>query len=320
MEQQPQLSHVVKPEAREITVAPPSYTVIRVTEGLAFGEGSISGTDEDPKLLALVDDTIHNSPAILTRVDSDDDGCGDGRETVEVYTEETILERTLNRAKVFGGAVVMTAASIIGLGKAGHDKLQTIFATSVAALQAKKINFGAHTAEHVHSPNCGCGAIDCAPEALIAAVKYEEPIRSVISVLGVKDEGVEEVFDNFRTYIREAMPEQTEYSGKSVMDLILSAGKVVARLGGAHKERRIVLNKIRGFTVNQRLIRLVTGGQAQVFGVDVWRLEDIAAKLYPDDPELQHKTFLSELIFTLGVAAVLTKGDLPVDLIEQTVN
>ncbi len=70
-------------------------------------------------------------------------------------------------------------------------------------------------------------------------------------------------------------------------------------------------------TVNQRLIRMVTGDKAQIFGIDIWRLENIAAKLYPDQPELQHKVFLSELVYTLGVAAVLTKGDLPVDMIQE---
>ncbi len=44
-------------------------------------------------------------------------------------------------------------------------------------------------------------------------------------------------------------------------------------------------------------------------------MEDIALSLY-ENPADQRRAFLSEMAYALGTAAVLTKGDLPVDLLE----
>ncbi len=130
-------------------------------------------------------------------------------------------------------------------------------------------------------------------------------------------EGLDEVFAEYRHYVGDNLPRQSKYSGNKVMEAIIGAGKVVKRLGGNHRERRVVLNQVKGYTVNQRLIRMVTGSKAQVFGVDAWRLEEISTKMFPDDTVLQHKALLSELVYTLAVSAVLTRGDLPVDMIQE---
>lgn len=100
------------------------------------------------------------------------------------------------------------------------------------------------------------------------------------------------------------------------MGLVSKIGKVVKDLADDHLERRIVLNTIPGYTVNQELVRRATGGRVQVFATDLPRLQQIAEKLY-DNPEDQRKAFLSQVIYTLGVAATLTKGDLPVYVIES---
>lgn len=211
----------------------------------------------------------------------------------------------------------MTAASKIGLGENRHQELPNILAGSIDTLVEENINFGAHIDEAAHGENCGCGAIDRGPDSLWAAVKYENEIRQVIAVLGVETTGLDEVQSNFRQYVNTNLSQPIEYSGRKVMDKIVDTGKIVKKLGGEHRERRIILNQVRGFTVNQRLIRAVTDGEAQVFGVDTWRLEDVVAKLYPAEPERQHKAVLSMLVYTLGTAAVLTKGDLPIDIIEE---
>jgi hypothetical protein len=264
-----------------------------------------------------MDEVIHKSPNIIIAVDTDDDGCSDGRETVEVYNKHgEITSRWLNRAKVFGGSVAMTAASLIGLGMARGKLLQEVFNESVDTLEKRKINFGAHTDSDAEGSNSGCGAIDRAPEAIVAALKYENNIRQVITILGVDTGSLDDVFTNFRHYVSNEMARPQKYSGSKVMKHILSAGKVIKRLGGHHQERRVVINQVRGHTVNQKLIRDVTGGKGQVFAVDTWRLEDIAAGLFPKDTELQHQALLSELVYTLGTSAVLTKGDLPVDMIQ----
>jgi hypothetical protein len=102
-----------------------------------------------------------------------------------------------------------------------------------------------------------------------------------------------------------------------MQDITHSANKpVIKMLNGEHKERGIVLNHIAGYTVNQRKIRESTQEQAQVFAVDVWRMNDIAMQLFPGQYDLQHKAILSELVYTLATSAVLTRGDLPVDMIQ----
>ena len=94
---------------------------------------------------------------------------------------------------------------------------------------------------------------------------------------------------------------------------IIDSGKIVKELTGKHLEMYIVLNDVEGYTVNQELVREVSGDQVQVFAVDVWRLKELAAELY-EQPEEQALALKSMLVYTLAVAATLTKGDLPVYL------
>lgn len=312
--------------------------VSKITDGLGFGEGGISHndrTDVEPELKAKVE-AIIQSDEILVAVDTDkdgvmldDDGCGDGRGVKNIF--EGVVERfkSLNRAKVFGGAPAMVASAAVGLGMAKGKKLVAVFEGGINSLKDKMIGFGGHTDEHAHGPNCGCGAIDKAPQAIANAVKYESEIRSTIEALGISDDGLDDVYADYRDYAAEIAGDGT-YQGVEVMSQVVESGKVVKKLADAHNEMYIVLNTKRGMTVNQELIRRVSDGKIQVFGVDVWRMQDLAARLYDNEtvvtlhPELdeaqlalktaeyQHKAFLSELVYTLGVAATLTKGDLPV--------
>jgi hypothetical protein len=237
-----------------------------------------------------------------------------------VFRGSHTLKRSLNRAKVFGGALTMAAASRIGMGRAADTDLTIVFEDSITQLNNHHINFGAHTADHVaegrEDIDAGCGAIDGAPAIIEAAVKYEEPIRASIKALGIDDTGLDTVFANYRAYA-ETLPTQKSYSGRVIMDKIVSAGKVVKQLVGAHKECRIVLNNVRDFTINQALVREVTDDQAQVFAVDVWRLTDIANTMYEGLPGEQRAALQSQVVYTLATAAVLTKGDLPVDVIQE---
>jgi hypothetical protein len=308
-------------ENRELSAH--QFEITRVSDGLAFGHGTISGHDDEPEVLARTDEVIRSSADIVIPVDKDDndrmlndDGCGDGRQVVQVFSRHKTFKRSLNRAKVFGGSVTMASASLIGAGQAGKQPLDAVFGTAVTTLEDKNMDFGAHTDEHASGENCGCGAIDKAPEAVLAALKYEAPIRNVIDALGADNGQLDAVYENFRAYVRD-MPGQAPYSGRKVMDQIMGAGKVIKKLGGQHRERRIILNTVRDHTVNQHLIREATDDRAQAFAVDIWRLEDIAARLFPDDPEGQSQAYLSELVYTLAIAAVLTKGDLPVDMIQD---
>jgi len=301
----------------------PRFKVTRIIKGFEFGHGQISGLATNNEVLELVDTLIHKSPDIIVPIDKDnegrvlvDDGCGDGRAVLTTFSLDHTYKRSLNRSKVFGGSATMATACLVGLGQAGKHALNDVFARAVKTLDKKGMSFGAHTDERMHGKNCGCGAIDKAPQILFASLKYEIPIRGVITILSDYVSGLNDVYANYRTYIQH-LASQPEYSGMEVMDLILNnkRSRVVKQLGGEHHERRIVLNTIRGYTINQRLIRDATQNEAQIFAVDVWRMQDIANKLYEGESELQHQAFISELIYTVATAAVLTKGDLPVDVI-----
>jgi len=304
----------------------PSFTVKRIVKGFEFGHGQISGIAANHSVLAKVDQAIHNDDSILVPLDIDDDGkpvaddgCGDGREVLTVFSLDKTYKRSLNRPKVFGGSATMATAFAIGLGEVEALDLNQVFERAITILDEKNMDFGAHTDEHMHGDNCGCGAIDKAPQILFASLKYEIPIRGAITLLTDTVTGLNEVFANFRLYVQQ-LAEQPQYSGMKVMDTILrnKQARIVKQLGGDHKECRIVLNTVREYTVNQKLVRDVTDEQAQIFGVDVWRMLDIVQNLYPNDAEQQNKAFLAELIYTLATAAVLTKGDLPVDVITQS--
>jgi hypothetical protein len=303
----------------------PQIQVERIADGL-FGHGAISG-EAEPEVLETLDNTICHSKDIIVAISREDDGqvleddgCGDGRGTTLVYKLGETYKRNLHRAKVFGGSVAMTAAALIGVGKVKYRSFKGIFEDAVALLNRRDMDYGAHTDENASGDNCGCGAIDRAPEAVVASLKYEEPIREVIKKLGVPPDQLDGVYGNFRDYVNE-LPANNQkdepYRGKDVMENIEKSGKVIKRLGGDHKERGIILNMVRGYTVNQELIREATNGKAQVFAVDIPRLEDIANNLFPDDPQKQAQAFLSELVYTLSIAAVLTNGDLPVYMIQD---
>jgi hypothetical protein len=301
------------------------FDVTRLADGTGFGGGNIS-SGEKYELLNRVDEIVQNSPNLLVPVDRDDDGtpliddgCGDGRFVKLVVRSERILKRSLNRAKLFGGGVTMTTAALVGLGEAEDKPLNDVFDLSINTLEEKGIDFGGHTDEHAKGENCGCGAIDKAPETFFAALKFKDEITSIIEDLTVNNaDDLEDIFVNYSRYTTHVIAEHPDYSGKKVIDRIAGAGKVIKQLGGEHKELGIVLNAVKGFTVNQKLVREETDDEAQIFAVDLWRLEDNAKRLFPEDRAKQYKAFLSGLVHTLAVAAVLTKGDLPVYLTQDS--
>jgi hypothetical protein len=315
MEHAPALFDIEEnPEMQE-----PQFERQRISEGLGFGEGSISGHAE-PDVLSRAEDAIR-SQQILVPVSRDDqgriiedDGCGDGRGVGLVFRLKERFKRSLNRAKVFGEAVAMAAAGLIGTGRATGRSVGETFVESVDTLEEQEMEFGAHTDELASGENSGCGAIDNAPKIVRAAVKYKEQICGVIEALGADTSELDHVYSNFENYVDE-LPSDEEYSGRHVMGKIIKAGKFIKQLAGKHHEKYIILNAVRGYTVNQELVRKQTHGRAQVFAVDIWRLEDIVTGLHPEDPSAESQTYLSGLIYTLATSAVLTKGDLPVYVI-----
>lgn len=296
-------------------------------DGLGYGEGTISAAEVEATLTeeekaAL--DAAPNSPKFLIDVTSESDGCGDGRAVNKVIENEKVVDTDSTRKKVFGGGAAMMAASFIGNGMAKGNLSET-FTTSMSHLRAKGIEFGAHTDNHAKGENCGCGAIDKAPTAIANITKYQNDIRTNMALLGQDAEITEVVLKNFADY-GTVIAENTEYTGADVMGQILKSGKMVKELADGHLEARVYLNFVPGKTVNQGFIRQATNGKAQAFSVDVYRMVEIAEKAfaYPENAteeqveqtDLTRKTAVaSQVAYTLGVAATLTKGDIPVVLV-----
>ncbi|HUB93351.1 MAG TPA: hypothetical protein VMB52_02505 [Verrucomicrobiae bacterium] len=302
-------------------------TITKISDGLSVGDGSISGAaitvGAGSDVMVQVDEAIA-SPEVLVDVSCDDngqqiddDGCGDGRPVKVVMRGHELLHRSLNRAKVFGGGSTMTVADLIGFGTS-NDTLLATFRDAVNELAKKMINFGAHTAEHVTSPNkCGCGAIDEAPAVITWAAEHHDSITRQFEALGVSTEGLNDILDNYTLFAQRIAGQS--FNGADVMQLIVDRGKIVKQLGGVHVEARIVLNYVPNKTLNQSLIHSVSGGKVDIFGVDVWRMQELAADLHPGNGQAEYHAFQAMLVYTLAVAAVLTKGDLPVYTIKPAV-
>ena len=284
--------------------------------GLGYGEGTISSAEVDTDVLQHVLETI-DSDDILVAIDKDkegnlidDDGCGDGREVANIYEGTKVRERSLHRAKIFGGGATMAVAALVGQGKKKDVDLQDLFSTAIGDLAKHDLPFGAHTDDHASGDNCGCGAIDKAPRIIENVGRYEEQIAEAATLILGSDEGVQQVIDNFKKY--DAAHRDQAYRGSGVMEEIIEDGKIVKELSGAHQEVAIVLNMVPGYTIDQQQIRSVSDDKAQVFGVDVPRLVTVSERLYPDDEVAQKQAFISMVVYTLATAGTLTKGDLPV--------
>lgn len=291
--------------------------VAKVSDGLGFGKGSISRQklleEVGPDCFALAEGVIQ-SQSILTPVSTDgnapidDDGCGDGRPVAHVFKGTDEKRRSLNRYKVFGGGIAMAGAARIGLGLATGRSLEETFIDAMDEMDKSRVDYGAHTADHVNNPatDSGCGAIDNAPAVVAYVAQNRETIRTAVEGLGAHTTGLDKVLNQFEAYAHDIAGQP--YSGRKVVDEIVRRGKVVKQLRGAHKECDLVYNKVRGYTVNQAAVRDATEGKLDVFAVDEPRMSEIATALFTHEDEA-HMAFLSELVFTLAVSAVLTPGD-----------
>ncbi len=304
-----------------------NLSVTRLVDGIGYGEGTIShvaraGSEVPKTELAKIEDVI-TSPDILMPVSKykgredllADDGCGDGRGVLTIIENGEIRKKSLNRAKVFGGGATMTLSAMIANKAMPFQNLQDAFTESMQQASSHGIDFGAHSDEHASDDKSGCGAIDNAPKILRNAVRMKSEIADTITALGIDTTGLDEVNDAFGSYVSGL--DDAQYNGKSVLDGIVLQGKVIKQLKSSHNEMYIVLNTVPGYTVNQIAVRDASKESVQVFAVDVWRIQQIAEKMYTDTTS-QHKALLGELVYTLATAATLTKGDLPVYSVSST--
>ena len=112
------------------------------------------------------------------------------------------------------------------------------------------------------------------------------------------------------------------------MEQILDSGAVVKGLQDKHIEETIVLNYVKGTTLDQQYFTQTVKERCvqkpriiQAFSIDVWRGEEladtVAAIAKEEDPtvdvEAVRKLAMADFyIRTLAVAGTLTAGDLPV--------
>lgn len=206
----------------------------------------------------------------------------------------------------------MLVATRIGSGEAKGQTLYGTFADAGDEAEQKGINYGAHTADHAHGVNCGCGAIDEGLNNVRNAVKFKSEITKAINLLKPDHDpdALNAVFSEFEDFA--SVTKDEKYEGAKVAEQISRDEKVVKELVGPHREVRIVINTVKGMTVDQEYIREVTDDIAQVFAIDAWRLLEIAAQKYPANEKQQQKAYLSMLVYTLGTAGTLAKEDLPV--------
>ena len=331
---------------------PGAYKSVKIAEELPFGDGAIDGNKiigdaerDDPGVRNRVEAFIR-SPEVLVDVETLDDGCSDGRffaGNVLRHGRE-LMRAAVNktRPKVFGGGSAMAMADIVGSGEADGTPLREVFRRGIGVLQKQRIEYGAHTDSHAseahlggRDENSGCGAIDKADPSIRAIGTYGSQMRTVLSLIrshivksdsqnatGLSDLLVEDhtgaIIKDFGDYV--AAGGTADYRGGEVIDDIVDDGKIVKELGGGHLEGYIIINCVRGKTVDQGAIREISKGKIDVFVIDAWRLQDLAAGLHPagaDSGETEEsaapkrqRAFQSMLLYTLGVSAVLTNGKL----------
>lgn len=323
-----ELGEIVK--TGEIMLENEVYEVTKLPS-LGDGKGTISAIDRlnDPndglshEHMDIVDAEARN-PQNMVFAEPNTDGCPDGRGAKRFFNlgEKVTI---FFRQKVFGGGQTMVMAGLVGSGKAKDQKLKEVFAGALSRMSERKIDFGAHTAEHKNEGESGCGAIDKAIDSWKLSLEDDQKnkITQTIQALAADTDDqllavIKSTFEN----IKETVPsfDKSTYSGAKVVDGAIKRGKIVAYLGDKHNEVAIVINTdIEDKTFDQSKIREKTNDLAQIFSWDIPRMRKIVIEAF-DTAEERQKAFISMFVFSLATATVLTKNDLPIYLISKTNN
>ena len=317
-------------------------------DGLGFGEGGISVKEQMRQGILTAEVPLHVNEVLSSdieafkSVETDDDGCGDGRpwvkilRRVEVDGNKEIVEykRSLLRPKVFGGGLVAASSmwrSINGAIDDG-DSIESDRAYIADQLSKHGISHGAHTDNQASGDKCGCGAIDNYPLITGNAVKYREQITATLKAVYGEDYEQNQTAIDAAYKVYTDLAENDSYfagsTGRQAMEHILETDAVVKELFGHHVEETIIINDVAGTTLDQQYFTQTVKDMCQdrpqiiqAFAVDTWRgeqLADTVAKIAvetgtSDDFEGARKIALADfLIRTLAVASTLTAGDLPV--------
>lgn len=312
--------------------------------GFGFGIGSINIKQQlgagalTYGALIVGSEIIENDPRVFKKIDTKakDDGCGDGREAKVIYHvkdgEKVSYKRSLLRAKIFGGGLVVFASmmrsAVWGKEVSGSTVLEDR-KQAAGILSDLAIAYGGHTDNHATGENCGCGAIDKYPEITANALAFQSEIKQVLKlVLGndydAYENEIREVFSVYEGMVKHKKPYFADAAGAKTRALLEKTGAVIKELADDHLEDFVVINDVEGETFHQRqfdelLKARGVGGTAQAFVVDLWRgrmyarlAAQVGVKRGFDEDEVFKKALVDFLIRTLATAGTLTSGDQPV--------
>jgi hypothetical protein len=304
------------------------------TKQLKSGE---LGVDVDRRSQEII-----NSGKLLVAVNEKDDGCIDGRETVELYvsSSDSIQLKPADdihnheRAKVAGGGYITGQAIRLGLGMKGSS-IDDDLVLLGEDFSSKAIYCGAHTGAHKQGDGTDCGANDKFSLILQNAITFKDQVevsvKAIIETAGLTFDKA--IFDAVLLQWQAVLNDEI-YFGKStgasrlqsIFTVQSKAGKkdsdkplaVTKHLNGDHNEDYIIINFIKDRTVSQALLAqtlrvdfpsLSDKNLAQVFVVDAWRIIELAKAIAESD---NFETALySGVIYQVATAATLTDGSLP---------
>ncbi len=324
----------------------PRPTVVTEVLPMGYGnaESSISRTKqlESGELPVEVDASAQEfivSKEGFRAVDDIDDGCIDGRETVELYTVngETQPADSSNheRAKVAGGGYITGQAIRLGVGARGAS-IDADLLNLGTDLAEQGVYCGAHSGAHKHGEGTDCGANDKLPLILHNAIAYREQISGTTKAL-IEQAGLEykqEVLDQVLANWEDTLSDETYFEGStgaSRLSAILSTQAVLGEsegrkpvavtkhLAGDHNEDYIIINYVAGTTFSQNAMHsalkekfseLPDENLAQAFVVDAWRVVELAnAAVETEDTEA---AIYAGVAYQLATAATLTDGSLKI--------
>jgi hypothetical protein len=190
-----------------------------------------------------------------------------------------------------------------------------------------------------HPENTGCGAIDKMLEILKVMGEYDIDDQGARKYL-VRDyaweiakpymekEGFEKAFEGIQvmlqtlneTHFNDRYFQKEESTGSTrfrsgILNKVKEGGRqlgknTVERLSGEHNEVFLMVNYVTGETFDRDGFSSETGGKAQAFNYDVWVIAQRAQNVFPDDAEKQRTFILTNIMYAIGTAMVLTDGSL----------
>jgi len=265
------------------------YSVIEIEQPMGYGKGKISYENYissevfDPEVEERFFEIIRDFEAFI-EVQESDDGCIDGRWTVELYVNtdgefELVIADNSNheRPKVAGGGYVTGLAMRLGAIGRGSS-IDEDLVTTAEAFAENDIYCGAHSAGHTHvdengvEVGTGCGANDEFPVILHNGVAYKDDIKkSMGDLLGAVDmEFDKDLFDEVIANWEAVLADESYFAGSTgalrlqkILNLqaeksIEAGGRkpvaVTKKLEGAHKEIAIVVNFADKMTLSQGVL------------------------------------------------------------------